>query len=167
MIRVQIPGSDAVKVKMSMVFKMLKDLIGKDLSKFSLPVFINEPSSILMKPAEQMFFNQPLTEAADCKVSSTHRMLLVAAGLVQSFYVVPKRLGKPFNPLLGETYELVTSKFRYFSEMVSHHPPICCLNCQGAGYELRRTMETVQQFTGKQVRVYDKNRGELDLHVDG
>ena len=47
---------------MSMVFKMLKDLIGKDLSKFSLPVFINEPSSILMKPAEQMFFNQPLHE---------------------------------------------------------------------------------------------------------
>lgn len=57
LIRTQIPGNTAVKVKMSMVLKMLKDLIGKDLSKFSLPVFINEPSSVLQKPAEQMFFN--------------------------------------------------------------------------------------------------------------
>ena len=52
MIRTQLPGNTAVKVKMSMLLKMLKELIGKDLSKFSLPVFINEPSSVLMKPAE-------------------------------------------------------------------------------------------------------------------
>ena len=49
------------------VFKIIsgtgifKDMIGKDLSKFSLPVFINEPTNILMKPAEFMFFNNYLT----------------------------------------------------------------------------------------------------------
>ena len=52
MIRTQIPGNTVVKVKISNILKMLKDLIGKDLSKFSLPVFVNEPSSVLMKPAE-------------------------------------------------------------------------------------------------------------------
>jgi len=32
---------------------------------------------------------------------------------------------KPFNPLLGETFELfVPGKYKYFSEQVSHHPPI-------------------------------------------
>lgn len=33
---------------------------------------------------------------------------------------------KPFNPLLGETYEFVDANknFRFFAEQVSHHPPI-------------------------------------------
>jgi hypothetical protein len=39
---------------------MLKDLIGKDLSKFSLPVFINEPCGLLMKGAEFGFFSDML-----------------------------------------------------------------------------------------------------------
>ena len=145
MIRTQIPGNTVVKVKVSNILKMLKDLIGKDLSKFSLPVFVNEPSSVLMKPAEQMFFNKCLTQASRAsEKSSTYRMMLVTQALIQGTYTVPKRLGKPFNPLLGETYEIVTSKFRYFSESVSHHPPIFAINCQGAGYEMRRTMESVQ-----------------------
>ena len=48
-----------------MFLKLFKDMIGKDLSKFSLPVFINEPTNILMKPAEFMFFNNYLTEASE------------------------------------------------------------------------------------------------------
>ena len=39
------------------VFKLLKELIGKDLTRFSMPVFLNEPTNIIMKPAEFMFFN--------------------------------------------------------------------------------------------------------------
>ena len=46
-VRVQIPGNTAIKVNASMVFKLLKDMIGKDLSKFSMPVFVNEPLSLL------------------------------------------------------------------------------------------------------------------------
>lgn len=64
LIRVQIPGNTAVKINVSLVLKMLKDLIGKDLSRFSMPVFINEPSSLLMKPAEFSFYTHYLTKAA-------------------------------------------------------------------------------------------------------
>ena len=31
---------------------------------------------------------------------------------------------KPFNPLLGETYELKNLNLQYISEQVCHHPPI-------------------------------------------
>ena len=55
-------------------------------------------------------------------------MAWVASAIIGSFYQIIERLKKPFNPLLGETYELVTSEFRYYSEMVSHHPPIFCVN---------------------------------------
>jgi pterin-4a-carbinolamine dehydratase len=31
---------------------------------------------------------------------------------------------KPFNSILGETFEITNSKFDYIAEQVSHHPPI-------------------------------------------
>jgi hypothetical protein len=34
------------------------------------------------------------------------------------------RFKKPFNPILGETYEFVTKDYKYFAEQVSHHPPL-------------------------------------------
>ena len=38
---------------------------------------------------------------------------------------VEKGLVKPFNPLLGETYELfIPGKLKFIAEQVSHHPPI-------------------------------------------
>ena len=61
---VRISIKEAVEVKLTMFLKLFKDLIGKDLTKFSLPVFINEPTNILMKPAEFMFFNSFNTEAS-------------------------------------------------------------------------------------------------------
>lgn len=148
MVRISIPGDTAVKINMSTFVKLLKDLVGKDLSRFSMPVFVNEPTSMLMKPAELMYFNE-YTVKASSEPDSTKRMLYMAIDMTTQFYCFHKRAGKPFNPLLGETYELVTPNFRYFSEMVSHHPPISSFCCQGENYELRRTTETVQKFNGK------------------
>lgn len=126
---------------LGMILKLVQQVIGKDITRMSLPVFLNEPCSVLMKPAEFMFFNQHLPQATHEK-DATKRLLLVTAAMIEPFYCVPQRLGKPFNPMLGETYEIIAPTFRFFSEMVSHHPPICAWVCQGPGYEIRRTMET-------------------------
>jgi len=40
-------------------------------------------------------------------------------------------VSKPFNPLLGETFELVKDGFELIAEQVSHHPPITAVHCQG------------------------------------
>jgi len=61
---VRISIKEAVEVKLTMFLKLFKDLICKDLNKFSLTVFINEPKNILMKHAEFMFFNSFNTEAS-------------------------------------------------------------------------------------------------------
>ena len=141
-IRVSIPGPTGVKIKASMVWKMLKDLVGKDLSKFAMPVFINEPTSVVQKSAEFMFFGSYATQASYQPTSSL-RMLYLACNQIACYYLVPQRLGKPFNCMLGETYELVTPQFRYFAEMVTHHPPICCMSCDGENFSMFRVMETV------------------------
>jgi len=47
LMRLRLPAANIFKVKFTTLMKMIKDLIGKDLSKFSMPVWINEPVSIL------------------------------------------------------------------------------------------------------------------------
>jgi len=41
---------------------------------------------------------------------------------------------KPFNPLLGETFEYEQDGFRLLLEQVSHHPPISALHCEHEKY---------------------------------
>ena len=43
---------------------LAKAIIGKDLAKYSLPVFVNEPTTILQKCAEGMIFTEYLTFAS-------------------------------------------------------------------------------------------------------
>lgn len=75
--RVKIPGTVGFKINLKIVFKLLKELIGKDLTRFSMPVFLNEPTNIIMKPAEFMFFNKFLTLAAS-ESDPVKRMMYVA-----------------------------------------------------------------------------------------
>lgn len=56
------------------------------------------------------------------------------------------RLKKPFNPMLGETYELVTEDYRLFAEQVSHHPPISAYIQQGKGYIFKGFMDSKSKF---------------------
>lgn len=44
------------------------------------------------------------------------RLAYVTAYSVSRFSGQYSKKTKPFNPLLGETFELVTDKFRFFSE---------------------------------------------------
>lgn len=75
------------------------------------------------------------------------------------------RISKPFNPMLGETYELVTPDLRFVSEAVSHHPPVTCGLCEGDGFWLFDTSETVQRFTGKSVQVTQKRSTRYRLFL--
>lgn len=56
-------------------------------------------------------------------------MVYVAAWSITRFQPLNDRIMKPFNSLLGETYEIVTPTYRAVAEAVSHHPPVVALNC--------------------------------------
>lgn len=59
------------------------------------------------------------------------RISLIAIYQISALSVNEKMLSKPFNPILGETYELTTDKFEYLAEQVSHHPPVCAVHVKG------------------------------------
>ena len=69
-------------------------------------------------------------------------MVYVASGVISGFAQVYGRTSKPFNPMLGETFEYVTKDIKFYSETVSHHPPIFAMNIQTDSYEINRVCET-------------------------
>lgn len=90
--------------------------MGKDLTTVSLPVFINEPLTVLQKAAEMMCFQEYFLSQAVKEPNSTKRLIFIAVQHMATYSLVIGRTAKPFNPLLGETYELVTDQFRFIAE---------------------------------------------------
>ena len=61
-------------------------------------------------------------------------MVLVAAFNISQYASTEGRLSKPFNPILGETFEMRRMGFDYIAEQVSHHPPISAYHIEGKNY---------------------------------
>lgn len=65
----------------------------------------NEPISMLQRLSEDLEYHELLDKAAKSH-NSLEQMCYVAAFCVSAYSTTVYRTGKPFNPLLGETYEL-------------------------------------------------------------
>jgi oxysterol-binding protein 1 len=122
---VRLLSPDIFKLANEIHQSILKSMIGKDMTKMTLPVSFNEPTSLLQRVAEDMEYTDLLDTAAE-RMDSTERLLYVAAFAASEYASTMGRVAKPFNPLLGETYEYARPDkgYRFFIEQVSHHPPI-------------------------------------------
>ena len=74
------------------------------ISYIVIQVNFNEPLSFLQRLNEDLIYHDVLTEAVKVK-SSCEQICYVAAFASSSYASTVYRTGKPFNPLLGETYE--------------------------------------------------------------
>ncbi|XP_065029697.1 oxysterol-binding protein-related protein 2A-like isoform X3 [Musa acuminata AAA Group] len=105
------------------LWSMIKDNVGKDLTRVCLPVFFNEPLSSLQKCFEDLEYSDLLDQAYEYgkKGNSLMRILNVAAFAVSGYSSCDGRPCKPFNPLLGETYEAdyPDKGIRFFAEKVT------------------------------------------------
>lgn len=63
------------------VWKILKDAVGKDLSRFCVPVYFNEPVSMVQKVAEIMEYQNLLNEANRTEDPARRIMLVAAFGI--------------------------------------------------------------------------------------
>ncbi|KAL0344532.1 UNVERIFIED_CONTAM: Oxysterol-binding protein-related protein 3A [Sesamum radiatum] len=86
-------------------WRMMQNYIGSDVtSMVTLPVLIFEPMTMLQKMAELMEYSYLLDLADECE--DPHMRLVYAAAWFVSLYFALQRTWKPFNPILGETYEM-------------------------------------------------------------
>ncbi|KAG9478956.1 hypothetical protein GDO78_012563 [Eleutherodactylus coqui] len=138
----------------------------RELSKITMPVIFNEPLSFLQRLSEYMEHTYLIHKANQC-TDPTERMQCVAAFAVSAVASQWERTGKPFNPLLGETYELVRDDlgFRLISEQVSHHPPISAFHAEGLSHDFvfHGSIYPKLKFWGKSVEAEPKGIITLEL----
>ncbi|XP_049851697.1 uncharacterized protein LOC126326580 [Schistocerca gregaria] len=149
--------SCSVRVSGMALVKILRDSIGKDLSRITIPVQFSEPINMMQRLVEDFEYAEILNEMA--KERDSMRRLVMMCGFAASGYASTLgRLGKPFNPLLGETYELVNACkgkcFRSVSEQVSHHPPVSACVAEGQEWTVQGYMLIKNKFWGKSIEIY-------------
>lgn len=170
-----------------------------------MPIVWNEPVSFLQRFTENVLYSYLLDRADECsdpimrmQVSNSQNDLhltkllffsssrqYVAAFAVSSISSNIDRLSKPFNPLLGETYEFVRwvgkrfrnpnilnnsrddLPFRYMSEQVSHHPPVSAFTCEskdgGERWRFYGSIFPKAKFSVKNMEVNPKGLLTLEL----
>lgn len=138
------------------LWSIMKNCIGKELSKIPIPVNFSEPLSMLQRLTEDYEYSSILDQAATCS-DPAQQLAYVAAFTVSSYATTACRTTKPFNPLLGETYEcdrMADLGWRSISEQVSHHPPMVAQFCEGvSGWQCWQEFTMTTKFRGKYLQV--------------
>lgn len=147
--------------------------VGKDLSTISMPVSANEPTSLLHRVAEQLEYAN-LLDTATKKSTPQDRMLFVAAFAVSQFSgsrAKERAIRKPFNPLLGETYELVRGEhevpggLRLIVEKVTHRPVRLAMQADSALWSFAQSPAPTQKFWGKSAELTTDGRVRVVLRL--
>lgn len=146
------------------LWAILKNNIGKDLTKISFPVSFNEPTSMLQRMAEDMEFSECL-DAAATQEDSTLRIAFVAAFAMSNYSSTIGRIAKPFNPMLGETFEYVRpdKHYRYVSEQVSHHPPVSACVAQSPLWDYLGCVDAKSKFLGRTFEIRPTGVAHVNL----
>ncbi|KAH3671222.1 hypothetical protein WICMUC_004739 [Wickerhamomyces mucosus] len=146
---------------------ILKSMIGKDLTKIALPVAFNEPTSLLQRLTEDLEYSYLLDQAATFEDSSL-RLLYISAFAASAYSSTVDRVAKPFNPLLGETFEYSRPDFgfRYIAEQVSHHPPITAMLTESPKWDYHGEASVKSGFNGRSFDVQPLGTWYLKMRPD-
>jgi hypothetical protein len=144
------------------IWRVVKDSVGKELSKIAVPVYFNEPISFLQRFCEDMTYNEVLLSACELD-DPLLRLAYVSCFGVTSYASSHQRNMKPFNPLLGETYELIKDGFRILAEQVSHHPPISAMFCEHKKYTFSGSVDIKTSFKGTHLNIIPRGKYIVEL----
>ncbi|XP_073860083.1 oxysterol-binding protein 2 isoform X19 [Macaca fascicularis] len=165
--RVRIPNKPNYSLNL---WSIMKNCIGRELSRIPMPVNFNEPLSMLQRLTEDLEYHHLLDKAVHC-TSSVEQMCLVAAFSVSSYSTTVHRIAKPFNPMLGETFELDRLDdmgLRSLCEQVSHHPPSAAHYVFSKhGWSLWQEITISSKFRGKYISIMPLGAIHLEFQASG
>ena len=149
------------------LWAVLKSMVGKDMTRMTLPVTFNEPTSLLQRVAEDLEYTEILDQAATFDDSSL-RCLYAGIFTASCYASTTKRVAKPFNPLLGETYEYTRpdKHYRFFTEQVSHHPPISATWTESPKWDFWGESHVETKFNGRSFGVQHLGMWHIKLRPD-
>ena len=118
------------RIKYNKILKYPKNIVKEMISAITqnkpAPVYFNEPLSICQKQCEKFFYIDLLKKVSAETQNKSLQLAYISAFIVGEIFLGLNRNLKPFNAIIGETYEYYdnTNQFRYYAEQVSHHPQI-------------------------------------------
>jgi hypothetical protein len=138
---------------------MIGQLLGAAIGRpISLNVQLFEPKSTLQRVADYWSFAPLfLNEAAKAK-NALQRMKYVMAFAIGGLYVSTKQL-KPFNPLIGETFEgQYEDGTKIYIEHISHYPTTSRFYAVGKNYKFKGYIDfsTTTSLFGSDIYVHQK-----------
>lgn len=151
------------------LWSIMKNCIGKDLSKIPMPVNFSEPLSMLQRLTEEFEYADCLDRAAACE-DSAEQLVHVAAFTISAYSTTINRTTKPFNPLLGETYECDRTDdlgWKSFAEQVSHHPPLAGVYSEGRDWVLYQEVAISSKFRGRYLQIIPQGIAHLVFKKSG
>ncbi|XP_048846491.1 oxysterol-binding protein-related protein 7-like isoform X2 [Brienomyrus brachyistius] len=134
---------------------ILYNNIGKDLSRVSMPAALNEPLCLMQRLCEELEYSE-LLDTANHTEDPYQRMVYIAAFAISGYaWARYRNRYKPFNPVLGETFECVREDrgFRYVSEQVCHHPPISACHADSENFSFWQDQRWKNKFWGKSLEI--------------
>ncbi|OBA23905.1 hypothetical protein METBIDRAFT_76827 [Metschnikowia bicuspidata var. bicuspidata NRRL YB-4993] len=156
------------------ILSFVRKSVGKDLSSLSMPVDMNEPITVLQKYAEILEYSDLIDNALQGDYPENSGELILRIGAFSISYLAAMRMKvrssrKPFNPLLGETYELVREDkgFRLVCEKVFHRPPVFAMFAESPNWTLSFSPAPSQKFWGKTYEFYTSGNVKLTIRKTG
>jgi hypothetical protein len=158
------------KVQPPSLIAFFRKNVGKDLSTIAMPVSANEPTSALQRLAEQLEYSELLDSAVTAAPETGERLVYMAAFAISAFSnarVKDRAIRKPFNPMLGETYELVREDkgYRFFAEKVVHRPVRMACQAEAAEWTFVQSPTPMQKFWGKSAEINTDGKVRIFLHA--
>ena len=113
---------------------------GQSITKICLPVTVFEPRSYLERQADTLIYAPYFLEKAGTLRNTFEQFRLTIAHFLATLHV-DINPQKPFNPILGETFQGIIAGCPVYIEQISHHPPISAYQMIGKNFEIHGRSE--------------------------
>jgi hypothetical protein len=155
-------ASEEIESQRYSIFKSLSSKLGMDITVgVTLPVWLCEPVTVIQRMCEMLNFCDLLEEAS--KLENPLDRLAYVAVFAITAYNGTERYSKPFNPILGETYEYVDEAkgIRYIAEQVSHHPPVAAAHADCEKFVFWQDSTPKSKFYGNYLEIETQSKTHI------
>lgn len=153
------------------VLKLMTSKVGSEVSSLSAPAATNEPLTLLQRIAEDLEYSELLDAACEASAEDGSRIFQIAAFALSAFASArhkERAKRKPFNPMLGETYELIREdkKYRFIAEKVQHRPLVgVAAHAESQNWTFSQYQATSQKFYGKSMLLMTEGSTTIRLNT--
>jgi hypothetical protein len=146
---------------------IVKEMIQSMTQNKPAPVYFNEPLSMGQRQCEKFYYLNLLNKVSQENNNKSLQLGYISAFIIGEIFLSLNRNLKPFNPIIGETYEYFDNEnnFRYYSEQVSHKPQITAFIGETPDYALYGDTNNSTSFKILKGAMELSFKNKIHLHI--